>query len=122
MSGRVTLDGEPLTSGVVYAIPERGRSAKGLIQNDGTFTLSTYRDGDGAKVGTHPVVITAIPRDELDAEGKGLRVPVPQRYARAVTSGLTLEVKAGTKNEVEFALNSQRSILFNGDNDTFDDG
>lgn len=104
VTGRVTLDGEPLTSGVVYVIPAKGRNAKGLIRKDGTFTLSTYRDGDGAQVGTHPVIITAIPRDEMDAEARALRVPVPQRYARAGTSGLTLEVKSRTKNEIEFAL------------------
>jgi hypothetical protein len=57
-------------------------------------------------VGTHSVIITAIPRDELDSKNKALRVPVPKRYSRASTSGLTLEVKPRTKNEVEFALNN----------------
>lgn len=106
VKGRVTLDGQPLPSGVVYVVPQKGRMAKGMLERDGTFALSTYRQGDGAQVGTHPVIITAIPRDELDAESRALRVPVPERYARPATSGLTIEVKARTKNEIEFDLTS----------------
>lgn len=107
VSGRVTLDGAPLPQGLVYVATTKGRMAKALIQEDGTFELSTYRDGDGVQVGNHPVVITALPADELSPQQKTVRVKVPGRYAKAATSGLTIDVKAGEKNEVEFALTTK---------------
>ncbi|MEM8947162.1 MAG: hypothetical protein AAGD11_18455 [Planctomycetota bacterium] len=106
MSGKVTLDGKPLPQGMVYVIPSKGRSSKALIQEDGTFVLSTYRAGDGVQVGNHAATVTALPADEGDAQSRKLRVPVPRRYARPATSGLRIEVKAGEDNEVEFALTS----------------
>ncbi len=34
-----------------------GKTATGTINPDGTYTLTTYHEGDGAKVGTHKVRI-----------------------------------------------------------------
>lgn len=107
VSGKVTLDGKPLPQGMVYVISTKGRSAKALIQEDGTFVLSTYGKGDGVQVGTHAATVAALPADEGDARSKKLRVPVPRRYARPATSGLKIEVKAGENNEVEWALSSK---------------
>jgi len=107
VSGRVTFDGKALPQGIVYALPSKGRMAKGLIQQDGTFELSTYSDGDGVQVGKHPLIVTALPADELDGPEKKLRVPVPRRYARPGTSGLTIDVQAGKDNEIELALSSE---------------
>lgn len=107
VSGKVSLDGEVLPQGIVYVIPTKGRMAKGLIQEDGTFELSTYNEGDGAQVGKHPTVVAALPRDELDANQKQQRVAVPRRYSQARTSGLIVEVQAGENNEVELVLSSE---------------
>jgi len=104
--GRVTLDGAPLPSGYVFVLPKKGRMAKGTIQNDGAFTLSTYRQGDGAQVGCHSVIVTEVPSDERSVAGQGaiVRVPVPRRYAVASTSGLSVDVKSNARNEVELTL------------------
>ncbi|WP_145062745.1 hypothetical protein [Adhaeretor mobilis] len=107
VSGRVTLDGEPLTQGIVYLLPSKGRSAKGLIKQDGSFVLKTYSEGDGAQVGTHPATVAALPGDDMDSATKKPSVTVPRRYSRPATSGLTVEVKPGENNEVEFALTSK---------------
>lgn len=107
VSGKVTLDGKPLPQGIVYVLPSKGRMAKALIESDGSFVLSTYGKGDGAQVGTHPATVTALPMDEGDAQSRKLRVPVPHHYGRAGTSGLTVEVKAGEDNVVEWALTSE---------------
>ena len=106
VSGRVTLDGAPLPQGLVCVATTKGRMAKALIEEDGTFQLSTYRKGDGVQIGSHPVIITALPMDELSPQEKQARVKIPKRYARAGTSGLSIDVKAGEKNEVEFVLTS----------------
>ncbi|WP_145291565.1 hypothetical protein [Pirellulimonas nuda] len=103
----MTLDGKPLPQGIVYVIPSKGRMAKGLIQADGSFELSTYGDGDGAQLGTHPVTVAALSADELDASQKKLRVPVPKRYTQARSSGLSVDVQAGGNNSMELELSSK---------------
>jgi hypothetical protein len=109
VSGRVTLDGQALPQGIVYVLPSKGRMAKGLIRENGSFELTTYDKGDGAQVGSHPAIVTALPSDELDAGQKKMGVPVPKRYTQARTSGLTVDVQAGKNNEVEWALLSKDS-------------
>lgn len=104
VQGRALLDGSPLKSGVVFVMPKRGRSARGMIDRDGTFTLTTYREGDGAQIGTHPVVVTPVPADELDRKGRADRVPLPARYSSPKTSGLEIDVISGETNEVELRL------------------
>lgn len=74
--------------------------AKGTIQPDGTFTLSTYSEGDGVQVGTHSVIVTPVPPDESAVK----RVPIPARYGRGGTSGLKIEVKSGEEHEIDLNL------------------
>ncbi len=104
VSGVVTLDGKPVESGYIFVSPSIGRMAKGTIAEDGTFTLGTYGDDDGAQVGTHPVMIAPVPLDE-----GGRRKPkkdIPAKYGSAGTSDLEITVEPGTSNTVEFNLTS----------------
>ena len=39
--------------------------ASGKIQPDGTFVMTTYDEGDGVQVGTHPVIVNELPPDEF---------------------------------------------------------
>jgi hypothetical protein len=100
----VTLDGKPLPSGYVVVPTARGRMASGKIQLDGTFVLSTYEEGDGAQVGTHPVVVNEVPPDEFSSVPAVNRVPIPPRYASAGTSGLQVTVIPGEENVLELVL------------------
>jgi hypothetical protein len=102
--GTVTLDGNPLPSGYVVVPTARGRMASGKIQPDGSFVLSTYEDGDGAQVGTHPVVVNEVAPDEFSSIPVQNRVPIPPRYASAGTSGLQVTVKPGEENVLELTL------------------
>lgn len=63
-AGSVTIEGEPFAHGKVMFAPvsqgsqvEVGKPAFGLLQADGTFTLSTYSDNDGAVIGKHWVTV-----------------------------------------------------------------
>ena len=107
VSGKVTLDGQPLPSGYVVVPTPKGRMASGKIQPDGTFILTTYNEGDGAQVGTHPVILNEIPSDEFSPIPKEERVPIPTRYQSAGTSGLTVEVKPGEDNYLELTLTTE---------------
>jgi len=98
--GKVLYRGTPLQFGSVMFQPEAGPPARGDIQPDGTFVLSTYGDGDGAIIGKHQVRITCYESQSPNAPppdpnreptlGKSL---IPEKYARLHSSGLNAEVK-----------------------------
>ena len=106
VTGKVLVDGQPLTTGRVNTLPERGRGAQGTINSEGEFTLSSGDLGSGALVGLHHVAVVAVeesPNMGPEAPRKSL---IPMRYANAETSGLTIDVKAGEPNEVVLELTS----------------
>lgn len=88
VQGVVEVDGKPLPSGAVMVVPRDGRPASATIGPDGRFTLSTYKPGDGAILGTHPVVVIA----HESIGGSKLRWLVPAACRDIATSPLRLEV------------------------------
>ena len=61
VKGKITLKGQPLSSGTVRFEPDDfGRPASGKINSDGTFVLSTHKEGDGVVAGHHRVSITNL--------------------------------------------------------------
>lgn len=113
VEGKVLYNGEPLTFGSVVFLPEAGPPAKGTIQPDGTFRLSTYEKGDGAILGKNQVEITCSTNQDPNAPppDPNIEMPVgesliPLRYSQAQTSGLTREVKEGG-NSFEFKLTDE---------------
>lgn len=109
--GVVRVDGKPLTKGTVMFVPDAGRSATGTIQSDGTFTMQTFGDSDGALVGKHKVAVIAYEADKYnrpayEAPNQKSEPLVPQHYMSPGTSGLTFEVEAGKANNAEFDLTS----------------
>lgn len=110
VEGIVRLDGKPLTGGKIQFLPPAGRSAIAEIQSDGTFTLGTFGNSDGAIIGTHKVAVIAfepgsVGRPDPAKPRAPLKPLVPERYLAAGTSGLTYEVKPGLNN-AEFDLTS----------------
>jgi hypothetical protein len=66
IKGKITLDGAPLPGASVEFVPEAGgRSAEGMTDKDGKFTLTTYLTGDGALRGEYRVVINKTPQGAL---------------------------------------------------------
>jgi hypothetical protein len=99
VKGKVLLaDGEPVRAGRVTFVPKDadmgGAEPFGDLQKDGTFVLSTQKQGDGAVPGRYVVYIDPI--DYRSASPKKLTAnPVPERYRRSATSDLVVEVRAG---------------------------
>jgi hypothetical protein len=100
VSGVVEFDGKPLSGfqhAAVAFTPEGGRPAKGTISPaDGTFELSTYTPGDGARIGQHTVAVSATvddPSSQVEDKYPGVRFITPDKFANRDTSGLTYEVK-----------------------------
>lgn len=113
VTGKVLLDGAPLEYGSVTFQPLRGQPARGKIQSDGTFSLSTYAPGDGAKVGKHQVRVTCYESQEpgqatadgpAEALGNSL---IAEKYTRFATSGLEVSVLAGGNKPFVFELETE---------------
>src|SRR3954466_14530767 len=73
--GKVTYAGKPVPNGTVNFIPDRGPSATGEIQPDGSYTLMTYEAGDGAVIGAHKVIIVAM--QDMNNRLPENRTPLP---------------------------------------------
>jgi hypothetical protein len=103
--GTVTLeDGSPLTRGlVIFERVDGGPpvTARGNVQADGRYELSTERPGDGAPPGRYKVAINPLDTSDVPDEHKAL--PFDVKYLNLSTSGLECEVQAGV-NEYRIKL------------------
>lgn len=121
VSGRVSIDGEPVTIGRIDFVPAFGPAATARIQPGGTYQLLTFEAGDGAVLGSHAVRVRAVEvADDVSAtdiarpQGAAshsdaepmMRWHVPQRYARADTTPMTAEIVA-ERHDLDFHLTSE---------------
>jgi hypothetical protein len=96
VKGRVTCHGKPVADAAVTFAPvprageekEPGKAATGFTDAEGNFTLSTYRNYDGALIGQHSVTVSLDDRN-------------PARCSR--TTKTSKEVKPG-RNEIDIDL------------------
>jgi len=98
--GTVKLpDGKPAAGRqVVFEGGPEGRkvSARGDVQTDGSFELSTNKPGDGVPPGKYKVQVNPPPMINPEAAYVS---PFNAKYSNFQTSGLEFEVKAGQRNE-----------------------
>jgi hypothetical protein len=99
--GTVAYNGKMLTEGTVIYAPtsSEGRQARGTIQADGSFRLTTLRENDGAQQGDYKIVVIALEphpgeppsREEVEAAGGLIKrgYLVPEKYTSAATTDLT---------------------------------
>jgi hypothetical protein len=106
VKGKVTYKGKAITQGTVMFQPTGGGpAAQGNLLSDGTYKLGTYKEDDGAVIGTHKVAIIALADLKgMLPEQQALPPPIiPDKYLSQDTSGLQAEVKSGD-NEINFDL------------------
>lgn len=124
VQGKVTLDGEPVKSGVVVFSPVGTGEPMSIanIREDGTFelTASTAKQESGALVGAHKVRIYCVEEgsadidDEENPEGADMgSVPcvIPQLYQNFDTTPLQANVEdlGGEVNQIDFKLEKGKS-------------
>lgn len=119
VEGTVTVDDRPAADAAVTFIPHKKPKMKGQppasfgrTDSAGRFTLVLNGGRPGAVVGVHSVTVTNVPSLPVATPSPAAQksdppVVVPNRYADATSSGLTVEVKADEKNEFPLKLTSK---------------
>lgn len=110
--GRITLAGKPIGPGDILFIPDTtkgtsGKTAVGHFEEDGHYTLTTYRKNDGVIIGYHKVMITprpvgVEPGDEFASNAKRLP-PISAKYRDPAQSPLSATIRSDTQ-EINFDL------------------
>lgn len=99
VSGKVTLDGQPLAGVIINFKPENGRAATATTDSEGEYTLEYVHGVSGSKVGSTTVMFEW----PLGQAGK----PIPKRYV-GLNSELKVDVSKGGNN-FDFDLESKES-------------
>jgi hypothetical protein len=94
VSGRVTIDGAPATSGSIQFLSQvgTGRPSAAKIQPDGRFSIFTFEENDGCPLGIYDVVITSM--EELSETQ--MRYNLPKKYGNRKTSGIVKTIDGPT--------------------------
>lgn len=122
VTGRVTLDGNPLEEATILFRPETGRSGRGKIENGIIVSTGTYDIDDGVVPGNHKIAIQPIPDIPINPAGlidgdpsqarpqrprrENRSVRIPSKYGNFDRSGLTAEITNGD-NELTIELTSK---------------
>lgn len=98
LTGKVTFDGAaPPGPGIVYLLPSEAaegfplRPATGDFGADGTYTVTTFKPGDGLMPGKYKVYIECW-ETPPNMDGKPVKSFVPTKYQNAETSGFEIDV------------------------------
>jgi hypothetical protein len=125
VTGTVTYQGKPVSNGSIQFYPAGGagadqRGATGVIK-DGSYTLSTQGDDDGAFPGDYLVAITARKPDMGEAQANADKIgglyrqedvakaykkapsEIPTKYESPESGGLKAKVEAKS-NTIDFEL------------------
>jgi hypothetical protein len=109
VTGKITVDGKPLSQAKVMFAPVEigesinpGKPAFGLLEDDGSFTLTTYERNDGAIVGEHWVSIV-----KLSAKSTLVNHPSNEPQFNRLTLPQKVKVVADMDNQIDLTLTSQ---------------
>ncbi len=114
VSGLVVYsDGQPATdlAGSDVIFTSEASSSSGAIDEQGHYTLTTHREGDGALPGTYKVVIVPPqPVGADDPKARQIRRAVPAKYTKPTTTDLTAAVEAKT-NDITLTIPAPRRAV-----------
>jgi len=113
--GTVTVDGQPLAAGSIMFAPNAregnvnsGKPAFGRIQSDGSYSLTTYSDGDGAIAGSHWVTIFSPAKNSTGTTPVSTTPSNIPRFDRITVPSGPVDVLADKENHIDVALTSQQ--------------
>lgn len=119
VAGTVTANGEPVAGGSLTFTPAAdgdkilsGKPATAIVQEDGSYVLTTYEAGDGAVVGKHKVSYTPAlggGNGSHSQEPAGGHAGAPARpNLRISPDQRSVDVKPGEENVLDFELVGRR--------------
>jgi hypothetical protein len=111
VTGKVTLDGQPVSDATVVFSPTKGGSpSNARTDSQGVYTLSYTRSEKGAEIGQHQVRITTFQHADADSEPPILAVPekIPAKYNSQ--SELKVNVESGD-NTHDFELKTDGPVI-----------
>lgn len=98
VSGQVLIDGQPVKHGSITFMPlakgDGYRAGGGSLDAEGRFQVTSFTPYDGLLSGKYEVFVSAIEPINVSSQ----RWHAPQKYSKAKTSGLTLEVTEETES------------------------
>jgi ribosomal protein S12 len=102
----VFKDGSPVKVGTVECkSTSHGVQATGAIQQDGTFTLTTYRENDGAVAGEHHcVLVQFVMTENIPNYRPSTLGVVNKKYNTYASSDLSMTVDPNKSNEIELVV------------------
>lgn len=112
VEGIVVLEnGTPAQTGTVeFNSLERDLTARGSIQSDGTFRLTTFTDGDGAVAGIHnAVVVQLVSTEDLPLHEHDHGPTVDPKYAHYDLAGLQFTVQSDRTNSIRIVVTAVTS-------------
>ncbi len=112
VSGKVTLNGEPLKGAAVTFIGS-GRPCYGATSDDGTYTIKDLNGREGCPVGKYKVIISKYTMpdgsplgEDPEAGAQGVE-RLPPKYSSDEKTTLTADVPEGGKT-FDFALEAKK--------------
>jgi hypothetical protein len=110
VKGKVVFsDGTPLPGGwIIFESPEHKLAARGVIEKDGTYRLSTYDQEDGAVAGRHLVAIVPASPEGYDPDKSTAPPLLDPKYSHMDRSGIELEVQADDENDFTITVERPR--------------
>lgn len=107
IQGQVVFeDGTPVKVGIVETKASgKAVQATGSIAKDGSFSLTTFRQNDGAIAGEHKVVIVQfIPVEDIPNYRPSTMGVVNRKHASYQTSGLIMNVVPNGENKIKLVV------------------
>jgi len=102
VNGQVVFNGKPAAGASIIFHPKAGGEgavvARAQADNQGNYTLSTYRDGDGAPAGEYAVTVELRQLIKKDGEFESGPNIIPRQYSSPATTRLVFKVAEGANS------------------------
>ena len=118
--GNVSVDGNPMARATIMFSPvpasrgdeaPPGKSAVGVINDDGSYVLRTFGKKDGAIVGEHWVTLYRMKSPDADLPKPSKAMFVPE-FDRLLVPHGKVKVTAGEDNEIDIDLSKEEVRRF----------
>ena len=108
MTGQVFLDDKPAANAIITFHPVGATTGAvhptGHVDEQGTFRLTTFVDGDGAPAGDYQVTVVSFSPVDVPGHPRKVVNSVPDKYSKVETSNLTATVNRSSGTLEPFKL------------------